>query len=141
MEDREEPCPLRATLGDERNDGVAIGSVERGGRLVENEKRMLAGEAARDIDALLLSSGEGRGRQAPQTLRQVQAREQACRTGACVAGVEARVPRRRRHDLERRHAWDDAEKLAHVAHDRSSRLHDRARTRGGDVDHAISVNE
>ena len=68
----------------------AVGRIERGRRLVEQQHRMIGDEAARDIDALLLAAREGRGRQGPQPLRQIEPREQR----ACP--VARASPRRRR---------------------------------------------
>ena len=65
VEDGEEPGPAGPPLGDQLDHRVAILGVQRGGRLVEDEQRMVAGEAARDVDPLLLAAGERRRRQRP----------------------------------------------------------------------------
>ena len=59
--------PALQALGDEVNHRLAVGDVERGGGLVEDEQRVLAGEAARDIDALLFAPEGGRRRQRATT--------------------------------------------------------------------------
>jgi hypothetical protein len=52
---------------------------------------MVGDEAARDVDALLLAAGEGRGRQRPEPLRQVEPGQQGGRPLACLV---AATPRR-----------------------------------------------
>ena len=60
--------PCRLLLGDQLDHHLAVAGIERGGRLVEQQDRMVGDEAARDVDALLLAAGEGRRRQRPQPL-------------------------------------------------------------------------
>ena len=57
MENREELRAAGSPLSNQFHHRVAILAVKRGGRLVEDEQAMVAGEAPRDIDALLLASG------------------------------------------------------------------------------------
>ncbi len=61
MEDAEEGDARLLLLLDHCNDDFAVLGVERGGRLVEKQDRVVGDEAARDVDALLLAAGEGRG--------------------------------------------------------------------------------
>ena len=63
-------------LGDQVDHHRAVGGVERGGRLVEQQDRQVRQKAARDVDALLLAAGEGRRRQAPQRARGMLSRAQ-----------------------------------------------------------------
>ena len=60
--------PARFLLADQLDDDGAVGGVERGGGLVEQQDRVVGDEAAGDVDALLLAAGEGGGRQRPQPL-------------------------------------------------------------------------
>ena len=65
VKDGEETGPAGPPFGDQFDHCVAVLSVQRGGRLVEDEQRMIAGEAAREVDPLLLAAGERRRRQRP----------------------------------------------------------------------------
>ena len=68
--------PLTFLLVDQFDHHGAIGRIERGGRLVQQQDRQIGDEAARDVDALLLAAGEGRGRQRPQPLGNVETAQQ-----------------------------------------------------------------
>ena len=83
-----------ATAGfiDEFGDALGIGGVERGGRFVEQQDRLVGDQAARDVDALLLAAGEGRRRQMPEAFGQVQPRQQ---DGRSCARRSASTPRPR----------------------------------------------
>ena len=61
---------------------VAVGCVERGGRLIEQQDRACCCEATRNIDALLFTARKRRRRQAPKTFGDVQAMQE---TGAAAA--------------------------------------------------------
>ena len=60
VENREEPRAALPPLSDQFDDRVAILSVQRGGRLVEDQQRVLPGETARDLDPLLLAARKRR---------------------------------------------------------------------------------
>ena len=68
--------PARFFSVDQFDHHGAVGGIERGGRLVQQQDRQIGDEAARDVDALLLAAGEGRGRQRPQPLRNVEPAQQ-----------------------------------------------------------------
>src|SRR5271155_2682845 len=65
VKDGEETRAPRPALRNQPDHRLAIGGVERGGRLVEDKQLMFAGEAPRYVYALLFAAGEGRGRQRP----------------------------------------------------------------------------
>ena len=133
------PRALRSAIS--ADDGVAIGGVERGGGLVENEQAMIAGKATRDVDALLLAAGEGRRRQPPQALGQMQTRQQADRALARRLAVEPGFLRRRGDDVERADARDDAQELADVADDAPARVENVLRLGARDVDGPLAVGK
>ena len=120
------PVPRRFALFDQGDHRLAIGGVERSGRLVEHQQTMLAGEAAGDVDALLLAAREGRRRQTPQRGGQAQPRQQ--RDGALARGrvIEPSFLRSGGDDVERRNARDDAQELADIADDAPPRVEDVA---------------
>ena len=141
MEDRKEPRPKRAPLGDQRNHRVAIDSVERGGRFVENQEIVLAREAAGDVDPLLLAARKGRGRQGPEVVGQVEAGEQRRRPRSRRLNFEPRAARRRGDDVKRRDARDNAQKPAHIAHDPAPCVDNLARARLRNVEKSTAVGE
>src|SRR6516164_8597521 len=73
-------------LVDQIDDHLAIGGIERRGRFIQQQDRMIGNETARDIDALLLAAREGRGRQRPQSLGNVETTQQM---SGPLAGVRA----------------------------------------------------
>src|SRR5258707_7135007 len=77
MDDRDHGDALLLLLGDQLDHHGAVGRVKRGGRLVEQQDRQLRDEAARDVDALLLATGERRGRKLPEPLGDVETMQQA----------------------------------------------------------------
>ena len=82
--------PRRLGFADHGDDDVAVLGVERGGRLVEQQDRVAADEAAGEVDPLLLAAGEGGGRQRVQAVRDVEAEQQRLGFGA---GLVRRRPR------------------------------------------------
>ena len=68
-----------------RDDHRAVLGIERRGRFVQQQHRMAADEAARQVHALLLAAGEGRRRQGVQPARDVQPQQQP--------GARCRAPR------------------------------------------------
>src|ERR1700761_3809430 len=73
MNDRHHRNALAFFLFDQFDHHCAIGSVERGGRLVQQQDRQLGNKSPGDVDPLLLAAREGRRRQRPQPLRNVEA--------------------------------------------------------------------
>src|ERR1700733_4826408 len=63
MDDRHHGDALTFLLFDQLNHDRAVGGVERGGRLVQQQDRQIGNESPGDIDPLLLTAGERRGRQ------------------------------------------------------------------------------
>ena len=110
---------------DQLDDSIAVRAVERGGRLVEQQDRVPGDQAASDIDAAAVR----RPRRSPAAAPTCGAGSRARRAGTRPA--RAPLPDRRRaaerlgHQVERRDARDDAEKLAdetdrpppHIEHD------------------------
>ena len=94
-------APASRRCRDQLDDAVAVARIERGGRLVEQQDRVVDDQRAGDVDALLLAAGEGGRRQRPQALRDVEQGEQElgalARLGAVGADAQqAARPRRRR---------------------------------------------
>ena len=77
MENTDDGCATLFGLFDQVHHRRAVAAVEGGGRLVEQEDRIVNGEAAGDVDPLLLAAGEGGRGKVPQAFRDVQARQQA----------------------------------------------------------------
>src|SRR5690606_9112352 len=75
VKDAQQGGTALAGLLDQLDDDGTIAGIERGGRLVEQQDRMARREGARQVDALLLAAREGRGRQVPESARDVQALE------------------------------------------------------------------
>ncbi|MND05491.1 hypothetical protein D3C83_263120 [compost metagenome] len=65
MENAEDRAAGGTPLIDQFDDPIAVGGIERGGRLVEQQHRERCDEAARDIDPLLLAAGKGRWGERP----------------------------------------------------------------------------
>src|SRR6266481_8678872 len=63
---------------------LAIGGIERSRRFVQKQDRKFTDEAARDVDALLFATREGRRRQHPQPLRAIETPQE-------LAGLLARI--------------------------------------------------
>src|SRR5581483_1778577 len=72
VHDRQDCGAGALALVDQLDDGGAVLGVERGGRLVEQQQRMLGDKAARDVDTLLLAAGEGGRRQVAQAIRNIE---------------------------------------------------------------------
>ena len=92
---------------------------------------MAADEAHRDVDALPLAAGEGRGRQRPETVWQVQPIERVARQP--LRRVAASLPRRLDDEIECAHAGNDGEELADIADRAPPGREDGARRAGRDV--------
>ena len=67
---------LDLLLADELGHDGAVLRVQGGGGLVEEQERPVGDQAPGDVDPLLLAAREGRGRQAPEPLGQVEPGEQ-----------------------------------------------------------------
>ena len=129
------PAPRARRSAISSTTAVAIGGVERGGRLVEDQQLVLAGEAARDVDALLLAARKGRGRQRPQPFGQIEPREQRRRALRAPRPASSPASRAAAATMSSaRDARDDAQELADIAHQPPPRVDDLARARAGDVE-------
>ena len=93
--------PWRFFSIDQLDHDGAVGRIERGGRLVQQQDRQIGDEAARDVDALLLAAGEGRGRQRPQPLGNVEPAQQT----ALPVRAPRRAPPRSRSAARRPRRW------------------------------------
>ena len=60
---------------DQLHHDPAVVGIQRCGRLVQQQHRLVGDQAVGNVHALLLTPGKSRGRQMPQTLLQVQARQ------------------------------------------------------------------
>src|SRR5262245_58621465 len=89
--------------------------IEGSRRLIEQQKRMPRHQAARDVDALLLTSGEGGWRQRPKALRNSETRKQFGRVLARDFGFDPIVARRLSYEIERADTGNRAQELAHVS--------------------------
>ena len=140
VEDAEQGDALALLACDHLDDHLAVLGVERGGRLVEQQDRMRRDEAARDVDALLLAAGEGRGRQAPEPLRQVEA-AQAIRGPGSRAASRVLAARHQRlgDDVERRDARHRAQELADIADRVAAHGKHGARAGRGEIDELAAM--
>src|SRR5262249_60092600 len=105
-------------------------------RLVEQKQRQIGYEAARDVDALLFAARERRRRQRPQPLRYVESTKEIGRAPPGIVPLDSRDHQRLGHDIDRRHAWNGAQKLADIAERTRAQLENLARLCSGDVDGA-----
>src|SRR5262245_29970235 len=96
-------------------------------------------KAAGDVDALLLTAGEGGRRQVPQLLRDVQALEQAAGTRVRLVNGNTVGARRGGDDVERPDTRDGAQELADVADGGLAQLENAARAGAGDVHSLLTV--
>ena len=78
----------------------AVGGIEGGRGLVEQQDGIVAHEAARDVDPLLLAAGERGRRYRPQPLGQIQPREEG-------PGEPGRAPSRRLDPIAQELARND----------------------------------
>src|SRR5262245_35342047 len=76
---------------------------------------MRRGKPAGDVDALLLAAGEGRRREMPQLLRDIEALEQAAGTRLRLVGGNAIGARGSRDNVERADTRNGTQELADVA--------------------------
>src|SRR6516225_6333234 len=60
MHDRDDGDAGALFCSDQLDHDFAVFSIQRRGRFIEQQDRVVGDEAARDIDALLLTAGEGR---------------------------------------------------------------------------------
>src|SRR3569833_2675933 len=125
----------RALLSiDQIDHNSAIAGVKRGRRLVEQQNRQIRDAAAGDVDALLLAAGEGRGRQPPEPLWDVEPPQQA--TGVLTgfvpgyAGCKQWLSR----GIQRRDARHRPQELADIADRIASRVQHGARLGFGKVE-------
>ena len=107
--------PWRFFSLDQLDHDGAIGRVERGGRLVQQQDRQIGDEAARDVDALLLAAGEGRRRQRPQPLGNVEPAQQRAGLLARLRARDAVRDQRLGHHVDRGDARHRAQELADIA--------------------------
>ena len=89
--------------------------IERRGRFVQQQHRMAADEAAREVHPLLLAAGKGRRRQSMQPAWDVQSQQQRGGAAASLVLRRAAADQHLSDHVERRHARHHAEKLAHIA--------------------------
>ncbi len=131
---------LALLLGDQLDHDGAVGGVERGGRLVQQQDRQVRDEAARDVDALLLAAGEGRGRQLPEALGDVEAMQQLAgarlRVGSAPCRSRSVARRRRRCVGNPRHR---PQKLADIADGGAADVEHLPRLGGGEIDHRAAM--
>ena len=69
MDDRDHRHALALLLGDQFDHDGAVGGIERGRRLVQQQDRQVGNEAARDVDALLLAARRRSTAAAPTAAR------------------------------------------------------------------------
>ncbi len=141
MEDADDRRAGGARLRDHRQHPLAIGRIERGGRLVQQQDRRAGGKAAGDIDPLLLAAGEGDGRQMPEPRRNGEPLEQLPGPRLGLGGVLAAFDQRLGNDIERRHPGYGAEELSHLADGVAADIADEPRRRRRDVDDAAAMQQ
>src|SRR3984893_326502 len=139
MDDRDQGDARALLLIDQMNHDVAIGGIERSRRFVQQQDRKLADEAAGDVDPLLLATGEGRRRQHPQPLRDVEASQKLAsllaRLRARCAGHHQRLGAR----IERRNARHRTQELADIADRVAADAQDFPRLGLGKIDDIASM--
>ena len=140
VEDADDRRAGVAALADQVDHAVAVGDIERGGRLVEQQHRIVGDEPARDVDALLLAAGEGRGRQRPQPLGDAEQAQQELGTRRRASlGIAPSRTHRLGHHVERGDARDDAQELADEAHGVAAHVEHDARLGARQVDPVIAM--
>ena len=101
---------------DQIDDDSAVGGVERGRGLVEQQDGPPRRQAAGDVDTLLLATGERRRRQVPEPPGDVQPAQQiAARLTRRVGGIGLALAYGSGDDVEGADARDGAQELADVA--------------------------
>ncbi len=75
VEDAKQADTLFLLGADHLHHHGTVGGIERGGGLIQQKHCMIRDQATGDVDALLLATGEGGGRQLPEILWQVQPRQ------------------------------------------------------------------
>ena len=134
--DRDDRGAARLRLVDHGDDRGAVLGIERGGGFVQQQHRMAADEAAREVDPLLLAAGEGRRRQGMQAARNVQPQQQRrWRCGAPRRCGDAAADQHLGDDIERGHARHHAQELADIAERLVADREDGARIGAGEIDH------
>ncbi len=83
----------RARLFNETHDCGAVNAVERCRRLIQQQHGIIGNKATGDVDALLLSTGERRGCQGPEALRDVEPGQQIFGARFAEAALNAATPR------------------------------------------------
>ncbi len=141
MENAEEACAGGLLLGDEVDHHLPVHRVERGGGLVQQQEGLAGDEAARHVHPLLLAAGEGGRRQAPQSLRQIEARQKLARLRPCRLGFDAFRDQRLGHHIEGGDARDDAQELAHIADAAAAQVQHLAGGGMGHIDRAGLVHQ
>ena len=124
MYDRDHGNAGAFLLVDQTDHHLAIGRIERCGRLIQQQDRMIGNEAARDIDALLLTAGEGRGRQRPQPLRNIETLQQLSRLPARLVTQGAGRDQGLCDHIDGRNARHRAQELADIADRRAADTQD-----------------
>ena len=119
--------PASRRCRDQLDDAVAVARIERGGRLVEQQDRVIDDQRARDVDPLLLAAREGGRRQLPQALRDVEQGEQELGAIARLGRVGAQPQQGLGHDVDGGDARDHAQELADEAHGAAAHVEHGAR--------------
>src|SRR5437667_11678883 len=102
---------------------------------------MIGNEAACDIDALLLAAGEGRGRQSPKPLRNIETVQQLTSLSTCL------VPRAAGRDqgfgdhVDGRNARHRAQELADIADRRAADAQDLPRLGLREINHSAGMTD
>ncbi len=91
VEDADDRRAARARSISSTTAALFLAAVERGGRFIQQQDRVVDDKAAGDVDALLLAAGKGRRGQGPQALRHVEPRQQFA--GALFAAPARSTPR------------------------------------------------
>ncbi len=91
MEDAEQRYAGRLLFGDHRHHHGAIGGIERGRRLIEQQHGMIGVEAAGDVDALLLTAGKGRGGRLQRRCGRLRRASSVSALARAVSPIDARL--------------------------------------------------
>ncbi len=115
VEDTDDRRAGFAALADQVDHAVTVGGVERRGRLVEQQDRIVGDQRAGDVDPLLLAAGEGRGRQGPQSRGNAEQAEQELGTATRFVQRSAAPHHWLGHDIDGADPRDHAQELADEA--------------------------
>ena len=97
------------------HDDLAVVTIERGGRFIEQQHWRSGDHAVGNVDALLLAARKSGRRQMPKVLVQVQTFEPQCGLSAGVISMDTKATQRISHDVECGDTRNHTKKLRDIA--------------------------